>query len=60
MSSTVTPAASQGVISTQLERVHNDRPTATEAPRPREERAPPPPPPQPEESSRGRNVDRTA
>lgn len=48
----------QGVISTQVERVQNDRPTAVEAPR-NVEAAPPPPPPPPE-SGRGGTIDTSA
>jgi hypothetical protein len=60
MSAPISPASSQGVISTQLDRIQNDRPTATEAPRPREVETPPPPPPPPADSGRGGNVDRSA
>lgn len=50
------PPVSQGVVSTQLEQVHNDRPAAAE--RPRSE--PPPAPPPPPSSDRGRSVDTSA
>lgn len=54
--STIGPVVQQGVISTQVERVQNDRPTASESPRPVQE-APPPPP---VESGRGLTIDTTA
>lgn len=50
------PVAQQGIISTQVERVQNDRPTATEAP---QVETPPPPPPPPE-TGRGGAVDTSA
>ncbi len=54
MVSAVSASAPQGAISTQLDRVQNDRPTAAEPPHPT---APPPPP---VEESRGASVDTTA
>lgn len=55
----VSGVAQQGVISTQVERVQNDRPVATtEAPRPVEASQPPPPPPS--DSGRGATVDTSA
>ena len=57
MNSPVQPVASQGVISTQLERVHNDRPATPEPPR---AEPPAPPPPPPSDSGRGGSVDRSA
>jgi len=59
MTAAVGPATQQGIISTQVERVQNDKPTAAEAPRLREA-APPPPPPPPEETGRGANIDTSA
>ncbi|GEM_PF-1823404 len=54
----VTPPPAQGIVSTQMERVQNDKPAVAEAPPPRE--APPPPPPPPPETGRGTAVDETA
>jgi hypothetical protein len=55
--SDVGPVTQQGVISTQVARVQNDRPTAVEPPR-TVETAPPPPPPA--DSGRGMTVDVSA
>jgi len=52
------PIAQQGIISTQVERVQNDRPTAVEPPRQPVQTAPPPPPPV--DSGRGATLDTTA
>lgn len=52
--------AQQGIISTQVERIQNDKPTAAEAPKPQQAEAPPPPPPPPADSGRGASVDTTA
>ncbi|MGE4351215.1 MAG: hypothetical protein AB7E52_03400 [Bdellovibrionales bacterium] len=56
------PVAQQGVLSTQVERVQNDRPTAVEPPRevvttPPETATPTPPP---AETGRGATVDTSA
>ncbi len=53
----VTPIVQQGVISTQVERVVADRPTAAEAPRPEPREIPPPPP---AETGRGTTLDTSA
>ena len=50
------PAVQQGIISTQVERVVNDRPMTAEAPRPVAEVTPPPP----VETGRGAEVDTSA
>jgi hypothetical protein len=58
MAPAVGASAPQGAISTQLDRVQNDKPTASEPPRPTTaEAAPPPPPP---DSGRGAHLDTTA
>jgi len=49
----IMPPPTQGIISTQMERVQNDKPVATEPPK---AKAPPPPPP---ETGRGGNIDKT-
>lgn len=55
----VGPATQQGIISTQIERVVNDRPTAAEPPRVQTREASPPPPPA-AETGRGATVDTSA
>jgi len=54
--STVGPVAQQGVISTQVEHIQNDRPASAEQARP-VEKSPPPPPP---ETGRGQSLDTSA
>lgn len=56
MDSTISSVASQGVVTTQLDRVNNDQTTQVTTP---EQETPPPPPP-PAESGRGTSVDTSA
>lgn len=51
------PVAQQGVISTQIERVQQERPVAADPSRETETTPPPPPPP---EEGRGATVDTSA
>lgn len=55
----VGPVAGQGIISTQIERVQNELPTA-QPPPPREPERVETPPPPPAESGRGMTIDTSA
>ncbi len=57
MTTAIGPSVQQGVLSTQIDRVQNDK-TVAEAARP--ESTPEPPPPPPPETGRGTEVDTSA